>query len=188
MSPRLRSPVPRSPALQLVMLVWKETRMRSWLGLNTTMSDALCLAISASLRFDTDDISTIHAKTRGGYWFGVGSERFYRLAVTSGNISAAQSWESWVKRPPFILGGRRLFVGSMVELGLAGVSGGRGVVTSFASDGTGITVCVYDVVWPNKDGSGSPEGKPKRRIKLTLSDVRAMEKARKEASKSKASK
>lgn len=132
-----------SPAYQLVALVWAQTAFRSWIRLNHTMQDALLLAIKAGLRFAKDDIGSIFGRFRGSYWFGADSERFYRCAVEAGNTSACQSWEHWVGRPPFLLKGRRLYVGAEIPA----KKGAQGGPQEEARDGGSVS---YDP--PGMDG------------------------------------
>lgn len=63
------------------------------------MYEAVKLAIISQMKFNKEDFQNIFSKFSGGYWFGVNAngkgygENFYREAVTSGNISACQSYE-----------------------------------------------------------------------------------------------
>ena len=72
------------------------------------------------MNFNKEDFQNIFSKFSGGYWFGVNAngkgygENFYRKAVTSGNISACQSYEAFCNIKPFIDSkGRRLCKGAM---------------------------------------------------------------------------
>lgn len=72
------------------------------------------------MKFNKEDFQNIFSKFSGGYWFGVNAngkgygENFYREAVTSGNISACQSYEAFCNIKPFIDSkGRRLYKGAM---------------------------------------------------------------------------
>ncbi len=177
---------PKSPAYQLIQIVWQKTAFKSWIRLNHTMQEALSLALQAGLSFNLDDIKTIYNTMRGGRWFG-DVEWIYKAAIDWGNLDAARSFESWRKREPFILDGRRLHVGAPVDLVHLSRKGGHGaMVTSFASDGESLIVCVYKThVSQPKKGQGIwyPGGKPLHRIKLTLEEVRAIERARVKALK-----
>lgn len=105
-----------SPVMQLLMLVWYETPRGSWPRLNGAMCDAMDLAIKAKFTFARDDFEHALEEFRGNYWFD--TEGFYARACHADNLSAAQSFEAWQRRPPFIVddvGGRkrgRVAVGS----------------------------------------------------------------------------
>lgn len=177
----------RSPALQLVNLVWTQTAFKSWIRLNHTMQDALALAMKAGLTFEPGDIREISAKMSGHRWFG-DQEWIYRLAVEFGNQSACRSYEEWRGRDPFILDGRRLFVGAQVELHhLKSPKGVSALVTSFSSDGMGIVVCTYSTYLPARRSHNEtmcwPGGKPLQKIRLGLYEVREIERARVKAMK-----
>lgn len=179
-----------SPARALVMLVWDNCKAQSWIRLNHTMQAALSLAISSGMKFDEADIETIYQATRGHFWFGSRAEtQFFSLAVESGNVSACRAWEDFAGRTPYILGGKRLYIGAQVDGSLLeklqrepvfGIRPPQGVfVTSFGGEDTGVNLCVYEETWPKEGGGLGPNGNPIRRIRLTHQDVRALEKARK---------
>ena len=88
-----------SPAYQLLHHVWRHCLAEtghSWERLNRSMRDAMQLAINAGIEFDQNDFTKRCNDFRGGYWFGeTGGEGFYSLAVQTGNLSAAQAFESW---------------------------------------------------------------------------------------------
>lgn len=109
----------KQPALHLIDHVWahiQESTGHSWQRLNWAMSDALMLAIKAGMRFAPDDFVHIKEHYRPGYWMGEsGGEYHYAAAVEAGNLSACVAFETWKKRPPFIIGGRRLAVGSKLH-------------------------------------------------------------------------
>jgi len=177
-----------SPAYQLLSHVWKHSLAatgHSWERLNNSMRGAMQLAINAGLRFDRDDFAKIYEEFRGGYWFGeTGGEGFYSLAVQTGNLSAAQAFESRNGRQPSIAddvdpgcncsyahltGIRkrgRLAVGFVFPW-----RGHRVKVTSFAVDGTYLTACAYT------DGT---ERKVSKRFRITVADIQADRKQRKQ--------
>lgn len=189
----------RSPARQLVDLVWREAPTRSWRHLNKIMGDALTLAIRSNMRLDPGDLTDIYASCSGGLWFGANSEWIHRVAVIAGNTSAAVEYERFADRGPFFYLGR-LYVGRAVPLELIDVEhpmqgAVTAMVTSFSGDD--VIICVYnehvvadrvekddikesgELSWG--DGATWPGGKPIRRVRLTVAQVRAKEKARKEA-------
>ncbi|MEA1952595.1 MAG: hypothetical protein U9N87_14540 [Planctomycetota bacterium] len=169
-----------SPAYQLLRHVWQHSLKatgHSWERLNCSMRGAMQLAIDAGLRFDRDDFAKTMKEFRGGYWFGeTGGEYFYALAVQTGNLSAAQAFESWKERQPFIAdvvdtgSGRRkrgrLAVGSRFPW-----RGFHVTVTSFALNGAHLTACAY------KDDA---ERKVAKRFRITIADIRADRKERNE--------
>lgn len=175
-----------SPALKLLGLVWRETKFRSWIRLNHTMQDALSLAITSGMRFEVGDFERMLGRFSGSHWFGSNAEGWiYGAAVRHGNTSACKAWEHLVGRKPFIYEGKRLHEGARIDPSdLDGAGGHPAFVTSFASDGKSLIACTYHVAVPVKDGSGrlirQPGAKIKRRITLTLKEVRAMERARKD--------
>lgn len=162
----------RSPAFVLVEHVWKHAPQRSWRHLNRTMQQALALAIESGLRFDVGDIEAIHTEMRGGYWFGE-NEWIHGLAVEWNNTPAAVSFEAWVCRKPFVLDGKRLFVGALVDTKYLDVPCRCGSVTSFTSDDS-VVICTYG-------DEPRPVGKPTHRITVARSKIRDMERARKAA-------
>lgn len=106
----------KSKAFELVEFVWKNERTGSYLRVNTAMYKAVKLAIISQMEFNKDDFKSIYSNFRGFYWFGVNTngkgmgELFYSEAVTSGNISACQSYENFYDFKPFIdTKGRRLY-------------------------------------------------------------------------------
>lgn len=103
----------KSKAFELIEFVWNNEN-------NIAMYEAVKLAIISQMKFNKEDFQNIFSKFSGGYWFGVNAngkgygENFYRKAVTSGNISACQSYEAFCNIKPFIDSkGRRLCKGAM---------------------------------------------------------------------------
>lgn len=110
----------KSKAFELIEFVWKNERTDSYLRVNTAMYKAVKLAIISQMEFNKDDFKTIYLNFRGVYWFGVNAngkgmgEDFYLEAVTSGNMSACQSYENFYGMKPFIdTKGQRLYTGAM---------------------------------------------------------------------------
>lgn len=165
-----------SAARRLVSLVWKHNREatgHSWQRLNSSMAQAVSLAITAGMRFSTDDFASIHADMRGGYWFGE-EERFYGLAVEFDNLSACQSFEAWKARKPFVHCGRRVAVGSSMDAWPRPEATKDMTwppeVTSFAADGASIIACTYKI-----EGERSYPRKIAKRLRITLEEIRARE-------------
>lgn len=90
----------KSKAFELIEFVWDNEKTDSYLRVNIAMYEAVKLAIISQMKFNKEDFQNIFSKFSGGYWFGVNAngkgygENFYREAVTSGNISACQSYEA----------------------------------------------------------------------------------------------
>ncbi len=135
-----------SPAYELLSLVWEHAPSETGRS-NQSMRKAMDLAITAGFPFVLDDFARAMENFRGSRWFD--AEGFYSRAVTAGNLSAAQSYEAWWGRGPFIAddvhssGGTtqkrgRLAVGSVFPWQGASVT-----VTSFSSDGKYLTACAY---------------------------------------------
>lgn len=110
----------KSKAFELIEFVWNNEKTDSYLRVNIAMYEAVKLAIISQMKFNKEDFQNIFSKFSGGYWFGVNAngkgygENFYREAVTSGNISACQSYEAFCNIKPFIDSkGRRLYKGAM---------------------------------------------------------------------------
>lgn len=157
-----------SPAQQLLELVWENTPRGSWPRLNSAMRDAMNLAIDAGLAFDCDDFAVAMQLFGGHHWFD--SEGFYARACLA-NLSAAQAFETWKDRPPFIadnvdgLKRARLAVGSRFPW-----RGRHVTVTSFADKGKRLTACEY------ADGGR----KVSRRHKITVAAIREERSERRE--------
>jgi hypothetical protein len=94
-----------SPAVRLMSHLWENAQDatgHSWLRLNQGMREGLFLAVKIGLEFEENDLSTIFARFRGGYWFGDSFESFYHCAITYNNRSAWKAYETYAKRTPFI--------------------------------------------------------------------------------------
>jgi hypothetical protein len=112
----------KSKALELLRFVWDNEKTRSCARVNSLMQDALKVAIGAQLKFDKDDFKEILMSLSGGYWLGTNTndngmgEIFYRLACETGNISFAQSYESFYDFKPFLTSkGNRLYKHSRMK-------------------------------------------------------------------------
>lgn len=177
-----------SPVRQLLSLVWGQSLKatgHSWERLNHSMYAAMQLAINAGMPFEADDFSAAMNEFRAGYWFGeTGGESLYTLAVQTGNLSAAQAYEAWKGRPPFIVddvdpGWNRSFAHTTgkrargrVAVGFSFPWQGHDVtVTSFSDDGRYLTACAY---------TKGDRRKVTRRFKITIAGIRADRRLRKE--------
>ena len=92
-----------SPAYELLLLVWEHALSEtghSYDRLNRSMHGAMNLAIDSGFSFDSDTFARAMADFRGRFWFH--DEGYYSLAVQTDNLSAAQAYEAWKEREPFI--------------------------------------------------------------------------------------
>lgn len=143
----------QSPVIQLLDIVWRYATTvtgRSDMGVHLAMSDALTLAIRSGMPFQTEDFTTLMSRYSPRYQSGAWNtdmEPQYTLACQSRNNKAAQSYEHWVGRKPFITHGivrshgptqGRLAVGDRFTYKIHRVK-----VTSFAKDGDYLTACTY---------------------------------------------
>ncbi|MCK4624345.1 MAG: hypothetical protein KAV00_03470 [Phycisphaerae bacterium] len=182
-----------SPAIQLLDIVWKNSVAVtgfSWDRLNRSMASALSLAIDSGMRFDPGDFAAILKKYRMNRWCGMDgglAEGFYMLAVVTDNISAAQSFEAWKGRKPFIADGvdppewqhrvPRAWLRKRGRLAVGFTFGWNGemvTVTTFAKDGSHLVACSYHPQ-TEKDPYAN---KIKHRYKITIKDIREERAAR----------
>jgi hypothetical protein len=111
-----------SKAFELLQFIWDNEKTSSCTRRNRLMQDALNVAIGAQLKFGKNDLTNIIVSLEGGGWLddningnGMG-ERFYRLACVTGNISFAQSYESFYGFKPFFTSkGKRLCIHSQMR-------------------------------------------------------------------------
>ncbi|MBN1510707.1 MAG: hypothetical protein JXB13_01710 [Phycisphaerae bacterium] len=182
----------QSPALDLLDQIWKHwggATRHSWDRVNRSMRAALELAVGSGMRFGPDDFDEIERRYRFEYWGGKDAggfaEGFYRMAVTEGNRSAAQAFEKYKGRQPFIFetvdpGGDRCFrhrvsrrTKERAAVGFRIHWQGRwATVTSFADDGQSLTACTY-----REPDDGSSYRKIDKRFKITQADLRARRRA-----------
>ena len=161
-------------AYEIVATLYHAAPASSWRRLNGALYDTLCACIEAGVDFGTDDVARLYNHLRADYWIGYDSkpESLYSLAAKKKHTSALRSMERWLGRPAYVYDGMRLHVGR--EVPVPG-EGERFWVSSLDADGV---VCVAYRNPPSEREYGE---QPSRRVRLTLSDVRAMEKARKAA-------
>ncbi len=187
----------QSPVLDLLDTVWNHgdrATSHSWARINTSLRQALCLAIGAGIKFQPDDFEQIQKRYRFHYWGGNDrggfAEQFYGLAIAEGNLSAARAFETWKGRPPFICdsvyggagarfahrGGHfrergRLSVGSTFTW-----QGQDVTVTSFCDLGTYLIACSY------KPAAGGHlyRSQIEKRFTITRADLRRARRQRKE--------
>lgn len=147
--------------------VWNAWPGRSYPQINRSMRRALECAIMIGMKFEKDDIAVIAKRFRWGYW-ATNPEALYALAAVGlkshtgrlpCNISAAQSFERYWNRPPYILNGLRLVVGSGFAWENEHVS-----VTTLAPDG--MISCAYHY------GPTPEETAAKALAKLVVADLK----------------
>jgi|GEM_PF-671916 len=162
-----------SKVIEFLSCVW-ESAGPTTEQLNHGMSGALKCAICYGFKFQPDDFQEIASRFRGVYWMGnsVGSElgeAFYCLACqkhggrTRENRSAAISYEKWKGRKPFIVGGRRLCIGSEYRH----QTEGRLWVTNIVDDK--IRMAKY---WSEDNPYGWQEGRPVKLFEFDHKDVK----------------
>jgi len=163
----------------------------SWGRLNQSMHQAMMLAIGAGFEFQGDDFREAFDRFCGNYWLDC--ENYYAHAVAEGNLSAAQAYEAFVGREPFIVdnpksrgvGVRRkryrVAVGSTFPW-----MGEEVTVTSFGCSAEGsdggnyLTACTYQEQDCDENGYVVGRRKIKRRYRITVADIRVDRKAREE--------
>ncbi len=192
----------KSPVIRLVDLIWENAEKatgHSWTRLNTALHQSVTLAIEAGLKFAVGDFEHILRNYNSGFWRGEGGgEYWYSRAVECHNISACQSFEIMKERKPFILGGKRLAIGTRIDsildrremlgngwLPLQWAHTPAVEVGSFFADGTGFNC--FSKFDTKKDEWSK---KPVRRFRVGRDQIatanallRSDEKAREEANK-----
>lgn len=119
----------------------------SWTRLNTSLGDAVSLAIRAGLAWNTADWATMQ---REAEWHIPGeTDAYHSEACRHGNRSAADSIDAAKGRKAIKLGSRwpekpERFHLRRVFVGYNWFEGGEvWYVTSFADDGESVTACTY---------------------------------------------
>ena len=145
----------QSPVIQLLDLVWRYATTvtgRSRQKRDGAMGDALNLAIGSGMPFQTEDFTTLMNRYSGRYDPGpwsVDMEPRYASACWTRNTKAAQSFEHWKDRKPFITKGVVGHNGPTqvrLAVGASFIYRGKKVkVTSFARGGGYLTACTYKV-------------------------------------------
>lgn len=90
----------KTPARQLLELVWASTKQDSWERINHSMRNALSLAIGSGMTFAASDFRNM-AEFRWHYWVGSSDEWIYSMAIVVGNTSCVEAYEQWKGRQPF---------------------------------------------------------------------------------------
>lgn len=166
-----------SPALALLRAAYVAGAAPSDREMGYGMSRALSATLHLRLRFDLTDVETFVRKLGGAQAFGEGGgEGAYRDAADLRHDSACASFEAYFGRPAFIYDGKRLAVGSSLPFAEC-----RHVnVTSF-SEHKGEPVVIgcsytYETTWFRNERRS--EKKIDKRVRITLAEVAAAEKAR----------
>lgn len=187
-----------SPVICILDIVYESANKavpHSWERLNHAMQQALTIAVGSGFAFESEDMQWIAEHYNFGYWSGSCTEWIYALAVETGNLTAAKSYETWKKRGPFIADSvtpRSYGGGSAFPHGMStrqqdrlavGFSfpwkGTTARVTSFADDGSSVTACSYRTE-PN---GKYPREKIAKRFRITRDDILADRAERKAAGK-----
>jgi len=157
------------PVLRLLKLIEDHAHQRSDRVMDFVRHIAFGLAIDAGFKFGPDEMAEL-AKIRF-HWGD--SESRYRQMIEAGNISACQSLEKYLSRPPMIWEGKRLFVGAWLTW-----EGKQVKVTSFGADHRGhyVGCCAYRGEKPA--GSGYERKKVAGRLKIYQEELRKGERAR----------
>lgn len=161
-----------SPGLQMIRLCYEagvtRTSLVVWMG---RMHDAVMTAITCGLTFEKEDFQTI-MRWGNSAWVGQNYfEKFYGRA--SGvlhrdhvkNPSALRALEFYMGRKPFVYQGNRLVIGREIEI--------PGEMYPWRVSS------IHDREEPYVNLVGACVGNQSKRKRLTLAEVRAMEKARK---------
>lgn len=156
-------------------------RSGSWRKLNAWLQKGLALAIDCGMVFDIEDFRKLRTDFNGSYWLGSCEEGWYTQAIQQGNSSFVASYEDCYSRKPFMLDGLRVARDRIFDW-----DGERVACTSFAEDQKSFVACSYE---PSLYRHGDwrewvqPNQKIKRRFTITLDQLKAYNKARKEARK-----
>jgi hypothetical protein len=128
-----------SPAMELILLIWKRGNSTSTGGWRSIMSSAVLTAVRSNLKFDSDDDSDVFGQSycHPSTIFDYTGESFYTTACETPNMSACQLYEKAHKRKPFLIKGKRLHVGMTVY-----IDSMRYEVTSFNHDQK-LVLCEY---------------------------------------------
>lgn len=169
--------MPKSAALRLCEIVWEHNREAtgfSWTRLNSSMREAVNLAINAGLRFGLKDFCYMAEHWRIEYWAGMWGnnnlgEGWYSQAVEMDNLSACLAFEKWKRRRPCIFEGKRLCINSKFQWEGLPVK-----VASFRADGSMVVSC-----YRKPDGSLSE--RPTRLFYITVEMLKAQERLNKAA-------
>lgn len=163
----------RSPAMQLVELVWTSNGHqmgRSSDRVDRAMDAAMRLAIEHGFEFAPGDFAAISREygiggAEGLYCLACAPPTRYSTGRTYGaKRSACISFERWKQRKPFIIdGSQRLAVGARFEW-----YGEQVVCTSFSEDGKHLVACSY------KESANGSHGREKvlHRYRITVADLR----------------
>lgn len=184
----------RSQVIELLDLVWQNANSAtsfSWERLNHSMRSALGLTICSGFEFAEDDIQYVMKNYRSGRWIGACDEWIYRDAILVGNMSAIKSFEKYRGREPFIADDvtigmfRGDFQGVASDRKRERLAVGFGFsyrgfrlkVNSFAKDGSYINCATYKKA---KRPDGYDTEKIDKRFKITVADIQAERKERKQ--------
>lgn len=108
----------QSAALDVMDLVWSHSSRNSWQTLNSELQTVLQSLINLDFVFGENDYEEIDKRYRGHFWLSVSpnghhyGEWLYAAGTRSYNNSFCLSYEKYTKRQFFLLGAKRIHVGS----------------------------------------------------------------------------
>ncbi len=173
-----------SPVIALLRHVWctnGAATSHSWERMNQSMTAAMELAINSGMEFEATDFSRKILKDFNvGYWWG-GTERYYTLAVMTGNLSAAKAIETYLDSQAFIADEvsppswqgcfahtTRTRKRGRLAIGFSFPWKGEAVtVTSFSGDGKHLVACSY-----KERAKGSYSNTIKRSFEITPAAIK----------------
>lgn len=169
-----------SPALRLMKIIWGCGDSKALF--HGPLQQVLLAAIEGGLRFAVGDFTYIFDEMKGYRWFvkrgHLYGEWLYAAACRSGNASAWKSFEAWRGRIPFIVDGKRLYVGAGFRWRSKDVR-----VTSFSKDQSHLVACSYRHVRCKAGSTYYATVEVEKIYKITRADIYAWNKERKGAAK-----
>lgn len=124
-----------SDVIKFLRFIWDANQK---LNANALIS-GIRLAIESGMKFELNDFERIPRRYYGYEWFGSKEkEYFYSIASKSNNLSACESLELLMNREPFILMGKRIYVGAQFQW-----QGTNVKCTSFADGSFYLIACQY---------------------------------------------
>lgn len=157
-----------SEPYQIIQKIYRkswESGGQSYIRLNAALQLGMQAVITAGLLFDLNDIREIASTFRSRYWFSDDDgEWIFKTAVKENNLSACLSFEDYKGRKPFILEGKRMYVGRQFYWYDKDGKGYYVTCTSFAENGDYFTACSYK-------STDSYRSKIDKRFKITWDDL-----------------
>lgn len=91
----------KSAALKLLTVIWESGKKDSWQRINSSMRQALSLAIKSGLNFNPKDFSHFANHFRWEHWVTESHEWIYADAIINLNDSCTEAYEKHFGRQPF---------------------------------------------------------------------------------------